>query len=97
MKAPVWNRCGHRLSSLYLNAVLAGFPGIRQFKFIQESPDRLRVLLVATEEPPRESIREAGAEIAAVLPGVRAEIERVEHIAPGPTGKFKRFESLLCE
>jgi phenylacetate-CoA ligase len=86
---------GNRVSSLYLNAVLARFPSISQFKFIQESPDRLRVLLVDTAELPRESIREAIAEIATVLPGVRAEIERVEHIAPGPTGKFRRFESAL--
>lgn len=70
--------------------------GLVKSQIIQESIDHVRILLVPAEAPNQEVLEELRAAFEARLgSGVRIEIEIVEDIKPGPTGKFRWVVSKL--
>jgi len=77
----------HGLALIY---VVRDIPGIRQFKIIQESLSKTRVLLATDEEFSEASIETIGKGIGRRLgAGVRVEIERLCEIPREASGKFR--------
>ena len=77
----------HGLSVIY---VVRDVPGVRQFKVIQETLDRTRVLLATDRDFREADLEKIRAGIGRRLgAGARVEIERVANIPPEASGKYR--------
>ncbi|MFI5165195.1 MAG: phenylacetate--CoA ligase family protein [Thermoanaerobaculales bacterium] len=85
---------GAMVSALRLGKPLCDEPGVDAFKVVQQSESRLVVRVVKRDGCDDAGIRAAVAGIGTLLPGMRVDLEIVESIAPNPSGKVTRFQSL---
>lgn len=77
----------HGLALIY---VLRDIPVIDEFKIVQESLTRTRVLLTSAEPPPQSLVAEIGAQFQRRLgAGVEITVERVADIPREPSGKYR--------
>ncbi len=83
---------GHRIHGEYFTHLLYGCEGVRQFQFVQDAPDRYRLLLAGDraawkgtgqEREWKEAIQ------AKVGPAASVAVEWVDEIPKLPSGKFK--------
>lgn len=83
-------RDGTTMHGLALIYVIRDIPGVRQFKVIQESLERTRVLLATDEAFSDKNIDAIRCGIGKRLgDGVRVQIDRVGHIPHEPSGKYR--------
>jgi phenylacetate-CoA ligase len=80
---------GRLIPGEFFPHLLKDFPAVRRFQVVQEEADRVTVRLVATHLP-KELHRQLEPAIRQRLgPGMRLEIERVEHIPLTAAGKLQ--------
>jgi len=68
---------------------------IKEYRFVQDRRDRVRVQMVAPAPPPEGVARITDALIARLEPGVALEIELVSRIELEAGGKFRMARSLV--
>ncbi len=89
---------GTRVHDVAFGMVLRETPGIRAFKVIQETLEFTRVLLAVNGQYRDDSEEKIRATLKARLgQGVQIAIEKVEHIPPEPTGKFRYVVSRISK
>jgi len=81
---------GGRLHALALIYVIRDMEGIRQFRIIQEAPERLRIELVRDAAFRPTLLPEIEREFRRRLgDSLRVQFDLVDEIAPGPSGKHR--------
>ncbi|MBX6391828.1 MAG: phenylacetate--CoA ligase family protein [Burkholderiales bacterium] len=80
---------GARVHAVTFGALLRRLPGMRQFKVIQESLERIRLQLVVTDEfDARAAMPKIVEQFRYFLGPVQVEPEFLDRIEPEPTGKY---------
>lgn len=88
---------GTVLHGLALIYVLRDLPGVRQFKILQESLEHTKVLLVQEAGFPQEGEAKIVSEFRKRLgDGVNISIEKVDHIPPERSGKYRYVVSKVA-
>ncbi len=88
---------GSSVSPYAMTYAMEQVRGLRQFQIIQMATDRVRVKAVAEPDREPESPGEIRSQLGDVLQGVEIEVQRVEHIEPDRTGKFRIVFSQVDE
>ncbi len=87
---------GSRVPGQMVVHLVKGLPEIEAFKLIQETPDLVRILLVASAEIAEEAKSSIVAGVRARLgEGMRVEFEKVETIPREASGKYRTVVSRL--
>jgi len=88
---------GSSVSPYAMTYAMEQVRGLRQFQIIQMATDRVSVKAVAEPAREPEISGEIRSQLGEVLPGVEIEVQRVEHIGPDRTGKFRIVFSQVDE
>jgi phenylacetate-CoA ligase len=87
---------GRTVHPYELTAGMLNEPWARQYEFVQERPDLIRVRVVGLDRVGAEERRRVLAGIQRSCgPAVRVELEAVDALAPAPNGKFRPYRSLV--
>lgn len=75
-----------------VNHALRELPGLEAYRIVQESRERVRILLAASRPLPADAVATLAAHVRALLgPALRVEIEQPAEIPPEPNGKFRHI------
>jgi len=88
---------GSSVSPYAMTYAMEQVRGLRQFQIIQMATNRVRVRAVEESDREQEISGEIRSQLGEVLPGVEIEVQKVEHIEPDRTGKFRIVFSQVGE